>query len=398
MIRCRLPSTFAAAALAACLATPAAAAEHTHTSAPPKRSAAPRPTLAVGVAFDAAGRLWRVRHGADGVWLDHSDDLGASFAPAVRAAPEAPAADGELAPEIALGADGTLHIAYTAPRPDNPMVGHIRFTHSSDGGVSFAPPVTVNDNREEITHRFQATLVDAAGNIHMAWIDKRDLEAAKRRQGPYRGAAIYYARGREGRFAANAKLADHSCECCRIALALDPDGVPVAFWRQVFEDGARDHALARLDGSAVTRATFEGWRIDACPHHGPALAIGPDRLRHLAWFTGAGGDGRVLYQAQEAAGNALAAPRRVGGEQAGHPALIVAAGALVLAWKEFDGTATRAFVQRSADGGRTWSAPRALAASRGPSDRPRLVARGETVYLAWNARDEGFRLLPVGED
>lgn len=359
---------------------------------------APKPQLAVNVAFDGRGRLWRVRAGSDGIWVDHSDDRGASFAGAVRASAEVPAADGELAPEIALAPDGTVVVAYTLPGPPGTFAGHIRFARSSDGGASFAPPETVNDNREAITHRFQSLILDAQGIAHLVWIDKRDGEAARRRGVEYRGAAIYAARAdAKGRIGANARVAEHSCECCRIATAPDADGVPVAFWRHVFADGSRDHALARLDGSAAVRATFEGWRIDACPHHGPALAIGPDRTRHLAWFTGARGEARVLYQAQDAAGGPLAPPRRLGGDQAGYPALLATGRVVVVAWKEFDGHATRIYAERSRDGGRSFEAARALASSDGPSDRPRLAAEGERIYLSWNTQNEGYRLIPATE-
>lgn len=330
-----------------------------------------------------------------GVLVDASEDRGRTFGPALLASHEPAAADGELAPEILIDKDGVICVAYTLARPHNPIIGHVRFTRSADGGRSFTPPATVNDNLEEITHRFQRMQVDSRGHVHMIWIDKRDLEASRRAGQGYRGAAVYHAVAVDGRFGVNVKLADHSCECCSLALSVDPDGVPVAMWRHVFEDGARDHALARLDGSAPRRATFENWRIDACPHHGPALAVGAGGRRHLAWFTAAGDEPRVLYQAQEAQGDALAVPSRVGSERAGFPTLLAAGELVVLAWKEFDGGTTRAFAQQSRDGGRTWSPARALGTSAGSSDRPRLVAHGDNVFLSWNTRDEGYRLLPV---
>ncbi|MFZ5512697.1 MAG: exo-alpha-sialidase, partial [Pseudomonadota bacterium] len=380
--------TFLGGALAA-LAIPAAAAQsHSHGAAAPTAKAA-RPTLAVNVAFGADGRLWRVRHGAEGVLVDWSDDGGGRFAPAMLAAPEPPAADGELAPEIAVTQDGVIYVAYTLARSHNPIIGHVRLVRSRDGGRSFTPAATVNDNLEEITHRFQSLVVDAAGVAHLIWIDKRDLEAARRARKPYRGAAVYYARCDGTTIGANRKVADHSCECCRLALALDSDGVPVALWRHVFEDGSRDHALARLDGSPARRATFEGWRIDACPHHGPALAVGSDGIRHLAWYTAAGDDARILYQAQHRDGRPLAPPRRLGGDQAGFPALLAIGTGVILAWKEFDGSATRVFVQHASGNG--WSTAAALASSGGPSDRPRLVAQGGRAFLSWNTRDEGYR-------
>lgn len=382
--------SFLALTLAAAAPVARGAADHTHRAPKP-----PRSTLATNVALDRAGRLWRVRRGEQGVMVDVSDDRGRTFGSAALASYEPAAADGELAPEIAVDQDDAICVAYTLARAHDPIIGHVRFTRSIDGGRSFTPPVTVNDNLEEITHRFQRMLIDGRGRAQLIWIDKRDREASRRAGQPYRGAAVYGAVAAQGRFEANVKLADHSCECCSLALALDPDGVPVAMWRHVFDGGVRDHALVRLDGSVPRRATFENWRIDACPHHGPALAIGAGGRRHLAWFTAAGDEPRVLYQAQDAQGNALAAPRRAGTEHAGYPSLLAAGEHVVLAWKEFNGRATRVFAERSRDGGRTWSPARALSTSEGPSDRPRLVAHDGEIFLSWTARDEGYRLIPA---
>ena len=75
-----------------------------------------------------------------------------------------------------------------------------------------------------ITHRFESLALDAQGALHTVWIDKRDLEAAPRvgNKLAYRGAAIYRNVSLDGgaTFGPDTKVADHSCECCRIALAL----------------------------------------------------------------------------------------------------------------------------------------------------------------------------------
>src|SRR3569623_1883854 len=85
-------------------------------------------------------------------------------------------------------------------------------------------------------------------------------------------------------FGANGKLADHACEWCRIALDLTEDGVPVAFWRHVYGDNERDHAVLKLDGKAEPlRVTRDRWRVEACPHHGPALSIDAQNNYHLVW-------------------------------------------------------------------------------------------------------------------
>lgn len=357
--------------------------------------------LATGVAFDATGQLWRARMADGHLVVDASADRGAHFGPATRvtSVPEPVGASGELRPEIAVAGD-RVYVAWTSPLP-TPYAGHIRFARSLDGGRSFEAPLTVNDNRDAITHRFQSLHVAPDGRITLVWIDKREGEAAKRAGKTYRGAALYYAVSADGgaSFQPNVRLAAHSCECCRIALATDTDGHPVAFWRHVFADGTRDHALARVgalaDDDRLPRATAERWQVNACPHHGPDLAIADDGTRHGAWFNQSGGEPALFYGSWDRDGKALMPALRFGEPNAAHPALLAMGPRVLLAWKTFDGDTTVVRLIESVDGGRRWSPPRTAATADAASDYPRLLAHGKSAYLSWSAAGEGYRLIPL---
>ncbi|QEL65475.1 hypothetical protein OTERR_19990 [Oryzomicrobium terrae] len=427
-------ATLLSALFAGALAiTPAQAHEGHDHGAAPVRSASPakaaRPPVAVGAVFDASGRLWRVRIAPERegrLVVDHSDDRGAHFSNPVNvnAAPEPVAAEGELRPQIIValpdgaqrqaGDAARVWVAWTSPLASVPYAGHVRFARSSDGGRHFDAPLTVNDDRAPITHRFQTLHRSPDGRLFLAWIDKREGEAAKRQGQAYRGAAIYYAESRDdgATFSTNARHAAHTCECCRIALADDPSAPaglaanrPLALWRHVYSDAQgkslRDHGLAPLggiaDGAEPPRGSDDRWQVDACPHHGPALAVAGDGTRHLAWFNLVGATPALQYQARGRDGAPLFPPRKVGGDLAAHPALFVRDRQVWLAWKEFDGQTTRVFVEHSADGGRSWSAPRALATSDGASDHPQLIDDRGRPYLSWNTLQEGYRLVALEE-
>ena len=74
------------------------------------------------------------------------------------------------------------------------------------------PPIVVNDDHLETGHRFDALSVSPNGDVHIVWIDKRDLERAKASGQPYEGAALYHAVSVDGgrTFAANQKIKDGS--------------------------------------------------------------------------------------------------------------------------------------------------------------------------------------------
>jgi hypothetical protein len=403
-----IPKTIAAWLLALSLsfAGPALAADHSgHDHAADKRTtkwqtSRARPSLAVSATFAPDGQLWIASIRDHHLFVSHSADQGKSFSAPVRVTrePEYIAGDGENRPKIVAAREGHIYVSYTQSL-DQPMTGHVRFSRSVDGGKSFSAPVTVNDDRQVISHRFEALGVNARGEIHLAWLDKRDLHAARAKGANYSGAAVYHAVSRDGgKTFTNSKVLDHSCECCRVAMAIGRDGVPVIAWRHVYEGNIRDHALARLDGtSAPVRASHDQWRVDACPHHGPALAIDNQGVYHLAWFSNAPQRQGLFYAHSADRGRAFSKPLAIGDKARApaHPHVLAVGPRVFLAWKEFDGEKMTIRMLQSANHGAAWSAPTTVATTAGASDHPFLLAHGDAAYLSWSTAQEGYRLLPL---
>lgn len=361
--------------------------------------------LTVSAAFDAQGRLWRARVEDGHVLVDRSPDASAGFGLATRvnAEPEPIATSGDNRPKIAIAEDGTVYVSYTR-MGERPFSGDIRFARSVDDGKSFSAPITINDNREVISHRFDALIIDADDRVHLVWIDKRDESAAREADEPYPGAALYHAvsTDRGETFGPNLKLVDHSCECCRIALALGPDGVPSAFWRHVYDGNVRDHALMRLDSRDPPRRITHGhWKVDACPHHGPALAIDHEGVHHFAWFDNGPHARGLFYARSRDGGKSVSKPMPISDPslRPDHPALLAHgdSGRIWLAWKEFDGESTRLRSMYSVNGGRDWSTPATTGTSADATDHPQLLAHGAQVFVSWNTAAEGYLLIPLGE-
>src|SRR5574343_1502660 len=360
-----------------------------------------RPELGSSAVFAPDGSLLVAAKQGEHVMIYRSADSGKSWsAPAtVNSRPEAISADGENRPKIAFAADGGLLVSWTHPFPQS-NTGSIRLARSADGR-NFSPPLTVHKDPAEITHRFESLLTTPDNRVILAWIDKRDLEAAKVARNAYRGAAIYAALSTDGgrSFQPEFKLADHSCECCRVTSAIDADGAPLFMWRHVFAPNERDHALVRLqsDGTAgsVQRATFDRWKVDGCPHHGPSLVVDEQGVRHAVWFNQKDGEGRVHY-GRLVPGDEIRVEgqRAVGGPRAAHADLAAAAGRVAIAWKEFDGERTQLRAMVSADGGRSFS-ELALASSDGASDQARVIRRKDQLFAFWRTEKEGFRVFPL---
>lgn len=385
----KMPSRFLSALLA--LALPLCAAAHDMAAM------AHEPALGAGAAFDARGRLWVATVHAGHVRLRHSDDLGKTFSKPVDVNPTAETiyATGENHPKLAFGPQGRLYVTWSHPL-EAPWTGYVRFARSGDGGRTFSAPLTVHHDRARITHRFDALAVAGNGDIVVAWIDKRDLEKAKADGTPYAGAAVYYSWSRDGgkTFGREHKLMDHSCECCRIALAPTPDGDVAAFFRGVYGDNIRDHAYAVLhaDGSAshAERATFSDWRIAACPHQGPGLAVDADGVRHAVWYEAA--HGPAIWYGQLDPGHPARHRQRIGGPGASHADVAVHGDNVWITWNQVDADGYRLMLRTSRDGGDTFDAPHVIARSPRAVYAPRLLVRGGHAYVAWNTGD-GFRLV-----
>ena len=371
---------------------------------------APRAQLGSGVAFAPDGSLWLVgldAHGSLFVQTAPANNWQQWGAPRVLDTQgDAISADGENRPKLVFGPKGWVVISYTQPRP-KPNTGFIRMLHSRDGGQTFSAPVTVHTDRQEITHRFEAIGFDAQGLLHTVWIDKRDLEAAPKVGGKstYRGAAIYRNVSRDGgaTFGPDLRVADHSCECCRITLAQGADGKLRAMWRHVFAPDVRDHAFAVLDaGTALAtappappklvRATYDEWHINACPHHGPALVADAQGGFHTVWFgmrqQGGANVAAVRYARLNADGSpVLDSVRALPDDRAEHADVQAAGPRVAVVWRSSDGSRTTVKAWLSTDGGRSF-AQQVLGEVTGPNDFPRLVQHAGRMVAVWRTATE----------
>ncbi|MBI1886825.1 MAG: exo-alpha-sialidase [Nitrosomonadales bacterium] len=362
-----------------------------------------KPSFAVTASFDENGKLWLAAIRGQHVYVSYSDDRGVtqSVPVTVNTEPENILGDGENRPKIIVR-KGVIYVSYTQGLA-KPMTGHIRFSRSLDGGKTFSPPVTVNDNLEIISHRFDVMGVNSRGQVFIAWLDKRDLSAAAENGEEYAGLGLYYAVSDDaGRsFRPNIKAADHACECCRVAMAMDTDGYPVVVWRHVYDTNIRDHALVKLDGKmAPVRLSHENWNVAGCPHHGPSLSIAADGVYHATWFSNAPERQGLFYAHSADQGKTFSAPLNFGNPEAqpAHPYVLSLGSRVYLVWKEFDGENTGISGMHSGDGGKSWSAPEKLASTSDVSDWPMLIGTNNRAYLSWNTKNEGYRLIEIGEE
>ena len=372
------------------------AAQHQHGGAQPE-------SFTATPAFGPDGTLWLVRGSKDRVVVARSADLGKTFSAAVSVTPGPINIDWgpDARPRIAVDGAGHLIVTY-AIFQDQRFNGRAFFTRSTDNGASFAPPQPLT--ADSTSQRFETVAIDPAGKVFAAWLDKRNVATKK-----YAGAALAFAWSDDGgKFGDTTVAVDNTCECCRLAVAFAGPGRPAILFRNIFPGSIRDHAVVTFKDAAtpgpLRRVSVDNWKIEACPHQGPSLAIAGDGSYHAAWFTGGTARQGLFYARADNGDAVFSEPRALSSpdRQPARPYLLAAGNDVHLVWKEFDGAKAQVRWQVSHDNGRSWSATRTVADTGDASDHPLLVADKSAsdadkarVYLSWLTKTEGYRLIPL---
>ena len=337
------------------------------------------------------------------VSVAQSTDLGKSFSLPVKIAEHGKSLDtgSDARPQIVANKQGNVFLAYAFFKDAN-WNAQINTARSTDGGISFTPPVSlVNDASSQ---RFPVVLIKSDDSIFISWIDKRLVAAAKQGGEKRLGGSIAYSFSQDGgkTFQAERIANESTCECCRIGISSDPKNNPVLAYRAIFHGGIRDQAsqvISEKGAEPIRRVADDDWKTDACPHHGPTIAVSGAGKFHVAWYTQGSKRSGVFYANSSNQGISYSKPYRVGAEGANvsRPYLYASGQQVWLVWKEFDGAKSSVYLKESGDDGKTWGTPKILTSTAGYSDHPLLLSRGNEVFLSWLTRDDGYQLMSIGQ-
>jgi hypothetical protein len=395
------------AALAITLSQSAALAQmsHQHVSEAACDGSELRCASKVTPVFAADGTLWLAWMAGGRVSVASSKDLAQTFTPAVAVTQDHLELDWgpDARPKIVVDRQYRIVIAFSIFK-DKAYNGEVLYTRSSDGGRSFAGLRPITPNTE--SQRFEALALDEDGSVFAAWLDKRNRVQARANNQPYPGAGLFFAWSKDGGATySEARMAqDNTCECCRLGIAFAGHGRPVVIFRNIFDGSVRDHAIVTFADPAtpgeVYRVSKDDWQIEACPHHGPSLAISAAGTYHATWFTGGKARKGLFYARSTDGGKTFSEPLAIGrlDRSPSRPYVIASPNNHVaIVWKEFDGEKTTVNLMTSRDDGITWSESKAIAETSDTSDHPLLVSDGRRDFLSWMTKADGYRFMPIEE-
>jgi hypothetical protein len=318
-------------------------------------------------------------------------------------------------PQVAAGPGAAVYVLWSnsTPVPGRRFpASDLRLARSDDGGRTFSPAISVNDDAggPPAGHTFHNMAVADDGTIYVSWIDsrRRGPSGTHHPNGPHTGtdggSDIRVARSMDGgrTFGAGAIVDSAACPCCRTSLAVNGWDVWVA-WRKVFDGDVRDVVVAHSADGGVTfdppvPVHRDGWVYPGCPHAGPALLRDGAGVLHVTWYTGAEGRRGLHHAISLDGGRTFEPPRPIQGNRPVPASLAALAWSGAAVWRVWeDKTGPEPAILLAEVGGRparvgAGTAPAMVAGPEGPTVA--WLGQG-AVLLAWCSRMDTANTMPV---
>ncbi|MAF11500.1 hypothetical protein CMK11_13705 [Candidatus Poribacteria bacterium] len=261
----------------------------------------------------------------DGVQQDifyvRSEDDGETFADPIRVNTEAGRgyAGGFRGPDIALGADGRVHVAwytngYQAKRPAEEWGVHYAYMEADAG--AFVAETNIN-GRPSDNYSIDA---NGAGEVTIVWTAGDGFVNRSRDGGATFDGAVQI-------------TTIDPCECCATRVRYADDGILHLAYREK-ADNLRDMYIVPITDSLAepprVKLDSETWEIAACPMTGSYLTADHGGAHLVAWERK-----RAVYYGRFATDGSPLAPAEVAVTDAGRYPVVLAApdGTTLVAWK-----------------------------------------------------------------
>ncbi len=350
------------------------------------------------------------------LYFSRSADQGTTWSPPVLITDRANDVQphGESSPRLVAGPQGRLAAFW----PNSIKVEgrkwpatQMRFARSLDGGHTWSPVITLNDDTTgtQVSHQFHGAAWQGDSGLAVPWLDERNSgqpEVSQPGTNHHTGdmteepdATIYMACSTDfgQTWSANRRMWGQACPCCRISLARRPNGEILSAWRKHFPENVRDVVTAQVGPDSVdpARVHQDDWVYPGCPHTGPAVAVDDRDGAHVVWYTGKTNAAGVFYQhlPAGAGSNAPAALLEERTLPTAHPAVApLPDGGALVAFDVAPGGARWIVLARIGLSGQL-TARQQIAGSDGGLYPQLAVAGPNSAVLAWTGRSGEIRTL-----
>jgi hypothetical protein len=298
-------------------------------------------------------------------------------------------------PSIAADGNGALVAHWLRKSGAGKYAYDIEVAASADGGSTWGEPFLLNRDGKAAEHGF-VSIEPRASGFGIAWLDGRAMAGEHEGHGGHGGGDMmlrYADLDASGRVSGETVLDPRTCECCTTGIATTDDG-PVVVYRDRSPEEIRDIAVVRRTPSGWSEPGLvhaDGWKIEGCPVNGPQ-ADARGRRVVTAWFTSAGGSGRVFAAFSDDAGSTFSAPVRIDdATPLGRlDVLLLDDERALVAWLEQVGEGAEIRAKVVTRDGAAGPAVKVGDSSRSrASGFVRIAQAADGVWFAWNAPGDG---------
>ena len=318
---------------------------------------------------------------------------------------------GESSPRLVAATGGRVALTWAnsieVPGRQWPAT-EIRLSRSADGGATWSPPISLNDDTAGTAagHQFHGAAWSGDSTLVVSWLDERAGAALAIHHGDHSptaadvtdeaDAVIFTATSPDfGKTwgSSNQLMWSEVCPCCRITLARGPDGRVVSAWRKHYPGNIRDVVTAPVGaGHSVepVRVNQDNWVYPGCPHTGPGIAIDSSGTRHIVWYVGKEGSAGVYYQRVLAEAGSSSEPLPLLQARtlpAAHTTVAAVSGGRALAAYDMTETGDRAVAVSLISANRTVLQKLRISKSEG-GQYPQVIAAGPgRAVVAWIGKE-----------
>ncbi len=213
---------------------------------------------------------------------------------------------------LGVFADGSVMVHWLARSGEGTYDYNVKARISRDSGRTWGEPLLVNTDGKKAEHGFVSFAATEKG-MAVIWLDGRETTGSSH-EGEHTAAGGGTMTLRFAEFLSDGTRIRESlldpkvCDCCQTAVVNTSKGL-LAAYRDRSDEEFRDISLVRPLAEKIEPREFskDGWKINACPVNGPALASRGDTVA-AAWFTMGGRKARVRAALSKNGGDTFSPP------------------------------------------------------------------------------------------
>jgi hypothetical protein len=218
-------------------------------------------------------------------------------------------------PGLGIFPDGAVMVHWLARSGEGTYDYNVHARISRDAGTTWGAAFLVNTDGKKAEHGFVSFAPTEKG-LAVVWLDGRETKGMNHDSANHSAGGgamtLRFAEFLSDGTRVNETVLDSKvCDCCQTAVVNTSKGL-LAAYRNRSDTEFRDISLVRPAAMKPEPRDFskDGWKINACPVNGPALAARGEVVSS-AWFTMGGGKPRVKAAVSTDGGDTFLPPVEV---------------------------------------------------------------------------------------